>query len=158
MAVRRLHLARRQRHLDHRGLCLLPVHLLDDVPLGEHLHISFAVFVVVSQGHRADRESAHGDRQQSTPHNSPSERTRASDPSGNKDVEGGTVCDRLEEHFRKGFALRGGGSYRLEEYLSAGKNRIVQTKLRNCSYGDRWPFPTRALTLLHLLSALMNRS
>src|SRR5262249_40999151 len=38
-----------------------------------------------------------------------SERTGASDPSGNKDVEGGTVCDRLEEHSRKGGARRGGG-------------------------------------------------
>src|SRR5262249_14636587 len=52
---------------------------------------------------------AYDDRQQGTSHDSSSERTGASDPSGNKDVEGGTVCDRLEEHSRKGGALRGGG-------------------------------------------------
>src|SRR5262245_42174817 len=111
MTVRRLHLARRQRHLDHGGLRLLPVQLLDDVLLGEQLDLSpaFAVFVVVCQAHPAGRESAHDDRQQGTSHDSSSERTGASDPSGNKDVERGAVCDRLEEHSNKGRALRGGG-------------------------------------------------
>src|SRR6516165_8091606 len=54
MTVRRLHLARRQRHLDHRGLRLLPVQLLDDVLLGEQLDLipAFAVLVVVCQAHR----------------------------------------------------------------------------------------------------------
>src|SRR6516225_6808940 len=112
MAVRRLHLARRQPHLDHRGLRLLAVHLLGDLPLGEHLDVipAFAVPAVLGQAHPAGRESAHDDRQQGTSHDSSSERTGASDPSGNKDVEGGTVCDRLEEHSRKGGALRGGGA------------------------------------------------
>src|SRR5262249_20886898 len=77
MTVRRLHLARRQRHLDHRGLRLLAVQLLDDIPLGEHLDVipAFAVLVVVSQAHPADRESAHDDRQQGTSHDSSSKRT-----------------------------------------------------------------------------------
>src|SRR5262249_40892252 len=97
MTVRRLHLARRQRHLDHRGLRLLPVQLLDDVLLGEQLDLSpaFAVLVVVCQAHPASRESAHDDRQQGTSHDSSSERTGGCDPSSNKDVEGGAVCDRL---------------------------------------------------------------
>src|SRR5215467_12844028 len=107
MTVRRLHLARRQRHLDHRGLCLLAVQLLDDVLLGKQLDLSpaFAVLVVVCQAHPAGRESAHDERQQGTSHDSSSERTGASDPCGNKDVEGGEVCDRLEVHSRKGGAL-----------------------------------------------------
>src|SRR5262249_26412000 len=90
---------------------LLPVQLLDDVPLGEQLDVipAFAVLVVVCQAHPTGRESAHDDRQQGTSHDSSSERTGASDPSGNKDVEGEAVCDRLEEHYRKGGALRGGG-------------------------------------------------
>src|SRR5215470_2612711 len=110
VAVRRLLLARRQRHLDHRGLRLLPVQLLDDVPLGEQLDVSpaFAVLVVLCQTHPAGRESAQDDRQQGTSHDSSSERTGASDPSGTKDAEGGTVCDKLEEHSRKGGARRGG--------------------------------------------------
>src|SRR5262249_4774073 len=134
VAVRRLHLARRQRHLDHRGFRLLPVQLLDDVLLGEHLDVSpaFAVLAVLCQTHPAGRESAHDDRQQGTSHDCSSERTGASDPSGNKDVEGGTVCDRLEEHSRKGGALRGGeGERRLVG--RSDTNRRVQTKLRNCS-------------------------
>src|SRR6516162_7032241 len=134
MTVRRLHLARRERHLDHRGLRLLPVQLLDDVPLGEQLDVipAFAVLVVVCRAHPAGRESAHDDRQQGTSHDSSSERTGASDPSGNKDVEGGTVCDRLEEHSRKGAALRGGrGERRLVG--RSDTNRRVQTRLRNCS-------------------------
>src|SRR6516164_8156411 len=112
MTVRRLHLARRQCHLDHRGLRLLPVQLLDDVPLGEHLDVitAFAVLVVVCQAHPAGRESAHDDCQQGTLHDSSSERTGASDASGNKDAEGGAVCDRLEEHSRRGGALRVGGA------------------------------------------------
>src|SRR5262249_49944365 len=63
MAVRRLHLARRQRHLDHGGLRLLPVQLLDDVLLGEQLDLSpaFAVLVVLRQAHPAGREGAHDD-------------------------------------------------------------------------------------------------
>src|SRR6516164_7704057 len=70
VAVRRLHRARRQRHLDRRGFRLLPVQLLDDVPLGEHLDVipTFAVLVVVCQAHPAGRESAHDDRQQGTSH------------------------------------------------------------------------------------------
>src|SRR5262249_4453619 len=61
MTVRRLHLARRQRHLDHRGLRLLPVQLLDDVLLGEHLDVIpvFAVLVVMRQGHPADRAGSN---------------------------------------------------------------------------------------------------
>src|SRR5262245_56185050 len=100
VAVRRLHLARRQRHLDHRGLRLLPVQLLDDVLLGEQLDVipASAVLAVLCQAHPAGRESAHDDRQQGPSHDSSSERTGATDPSGNKDVEGGAVCDRLEEH------------------------------------------------------------
>src|SRR6516165_2779075 len=100
VAVRRLHLARRQRHLDRRGLRLLAVHLLGDLPLGEHLDVipAFAVLVVVCQAHPAGRESAHDDRQKGTSHDRSSEGTGASDPSGNKDVEGGTVWDRLEEY------------------------------------------------------------
>src|SRR5262249_31028147 len=82
MAVRLLHLARRQRHLDHGGLRLLPVQLLDDVLLGEQLDVipAFAVLVVVCQAHPTGRESAHDDRQQGTSHDSSSERTGASDP------------------------------------------------------------------------------
>lgn len=59
MAVSRLHLARRQRHLEQRGLRLLPVQLLDDVLLGEQLDLnsSFAVSAVLRQGQPADRES-----------------------------------------------------------------------------------------------------
>src|SRR6516225_5054111 len=112
VTVRRLHLARRQRHLDHRGLRLLPVQLLDDVLLGEQLDVrpAFAVLAVLCQTHPAGGESAHDDRQQGKSHDNSSERTEASDPSGNKDVEGGTVCDRLEEHSRKCGALRGGGA------------------------------------------------
>src|SRR5215472_6334323 len=100
VAVRRLHLARHQRHLDRRGLRLLPVQLLDDLLLGEHLDVIpvFALLVVVGQAHPSGRESAHDDRQQGTSHDSSSKRTGASDPSGDKDVEGGTVSDRLEEH------------------------------------------------------------
>src|SRR5262249_32778465 len=91
VTVRRLHLARRQRHLDHRGLRLLPVQLLDEVPLGEHLDVvpAFAVLVAVCQAHPAGRESTHDDRQQGTPHDCSSERTGPSDLYGNKDVEGG---------------------------------------------------------------------
>src|SRR5262249_27326850 len=111
MTVRGLHLARRQRHLDRRGLRLLPVQLLDDVLLGEHLDLSpaFAVLVVVCQAHPAGRERAQDDRHQGTSHDSSSERTGASAPSGNKDVEGGMVCDRLEEHSRKGGRFAEGG-------------------------------------------------
>src|SRR5262245_28719385 len=103
VAVRRLHLARRQRHLDHRGLRLLPVQLFDDVPLGEQLDVSpaFAVLVVVGQAHPAGHKSAEDDRQPGTSHDSSSERTGARDPCGNKDVEGGAVCDRLEAHSKK---------------------------------------------------------
>src|SRR5262249_34400625 len=110
VAVRPLPLARRQRHLDYRGFRLLPVQLLDDVLLGEYLDVipAFAVLVVLCQAHPAGRESAHDDRQQGTSHDSSSERTGASDPCGNKDVEDGTVCDRLEEYSRKSGALRGG--------------------------------------------------
>src|SRR5262249_13728265 len=63
MAMRRLYLARRQRHLDHRGLRLLPLQLLDDVLLGEQLDVipALAVLVVTRQGHPADR--AGGNRQ-----------------------------------------------------------------------------------------------
>ena len=67
------------------------------------------MLVVVCQAHPAGRESAHDDRQQGTSHDSSSERTGASDPSGNKDMEGGTVCDRLEEHSRKGGRFAEGG-------------------------------------------------
>src|SRR5215831_11056415 len=76
MMVRRLHLARRQRHLDHRGLRLLPVQLLDDVLLGEQLDVIpvFALLVVVCQAHPAGRESDHDDRQQGTSHDSSSKR------------------------------------------------------------------------------------
>src|SRR5262249_17487259 len=77
MTVRRLHLARCQRHLDSRGLRLLPVHLLGDLLLGEHLHAALAVLAVVGQAHPADRESAENDRQQGTPHDCSSERTGA---------------------------------------------------------------------------------
>src|SRR5215475_7339690 len=61
VAVRRLHLARRQRHFDHRGLRLLPVQLLDDVLLGEQLDVipAFGVLLVVCQAYPAGRESAH---------------------------------------------------------------------------------------------------
>src|SRR5262249_38681499 len=47
VTVRRLHLARCQRHLDRRGLRLLAVHLLDDVLLGEQLDVSPAFGVLV---------------------------------------------------------------------------------------------------------------
>src|SRR5262245_61372620 len=61
VAMRRLHLARRQRHLDHRGFRLLPVQLLDDVLLGEELDVipAFAVLVVMRQGHPADRAGSN---------------------------------------------------------------------------------------------------
>src|SRR5262245_57938256 len=123
MTVRRLHLARCQRHLDHCGLRLLPVQLLDDVLLGEQLDVipAFAVLVVVCQAHPAGRESAHDDSQQGTSHDKSSERTGASDPSGNKDVEGGAVWDRLEEHSRQGGALRGGGREAALRTVAFGK-------------------------------------
>src|SRR5262245_16794472 len=76
MAVRRLHLARRQRHLEHRGLGLLPVQLLDDVLLGERLHASFAVFAMLGQGHPADGESTEDNRQQGASHDSSSDRNQ----------------------------------------------------------------------------------
>src|SRR5262245_34230242 len=131
VTVCRLHLARRQRHLDHRGLRLLPVQLLDDVLLGEQLDVSpaFAVLAVLCQTHPAGRESAHDDRQQGTSHDCSSERTGASDPSGNKDVEGGTVCDRREEHSRKGGALRGGGreaARRPQRHEPEGANQTAE--------------------------------
>src|SRR5262249_12857351 len=63
-----------------------------------------------------------------TSHDYSSERTGASDPSGNKDVEGGTVCDRLEEHSRKGGALRGGtGERRL--IGRSNTNRLTEPAL-----------------------------
>src|SRR5262249_45492920 len=70
MAVRRLHLARRQRHLKHRGLRLLPVQFLDDFLLREqfNLNASFAVSAVLRNGYLADRESAKDNRQQGTSH------------------------------------------------------------------------------------------
>src|SRR5262245_22761018 len=68
MTMGRLHLARRQRHLDHRGLRLLAVQLLDDVVLGECLHASFAVFAVLGQGHPADRARNNRQGQKCTPH------------------------------------------------------------------------------------------
>src|SRR5262245_14322195 len=93
MAVRRLHLAGRQRHLDHRGLRLLPVHLLDDVPLGEQLDLnaSFAVSAVLRQGHPADGEGAKDNRQQAASHDLSSDRTRACSPFRNKDI-GAILC------------------------------------------------------------------
>src|SRR5215831_6754581 len=131
VTMRRLHLARRQRHLDHRGFRLLPVQLLDDVLLGEELDVipAFAVLAVLCQAHPAGRESAHDDRQQGASHDSSSERTGASDPSGNKDVEGGTVCDRLEEHSRKGEARRGGGreaARRPQRHEPEGANQTAE--------------------------------
>src|SRR5262249_536790 len=59
VAMSCLDLARRQRHLDHRGFRLLPVQLLDDADLGEQLDVvpAFAVLVVVRQAHPAGRES-----------------------------------------------------------------------------------------------------
>src|SRR5215469_361113 len=124
VTVRHLYLARRQRHLDHRGFRLLPVQLLDDVLLGEQLDVipAFAVLVVVGQADPAGRESAYDDHQQGASHDSSSERTGASDPSGNKDVEGGTVCDRLEDHSRQGGALRG----------ERGERRLVGRSDTNC--------------------------
>src|SRR5262245_59259108 len=61
VAMRRLHLARSQRHLDHSGLRLLPVQLLDDVLPGELLDVipAFAVLVVMRQGHPADRAGSN---------------------------------------------------------------------------------------------------
>src|SRR5262245_9694905 len=131
VTVRRLHLARRQCHLDHRGLRLLPVQLLGDVPLEEQLDVipAFAVLVVVCRAHPAGRERAHDDRQQGTSHDGSSERTGASDPSGNKDVEGGTVCDRREEHSRTGGALRGGGpeaARRPQQHEPEGANQTAE--------------------------------
>src|SRR5262245_41618900 len=93
VAVRRLHLARRQRHLDHRGLRLLPVQLLDDVPLGEQLDLNpaFAVSAVLRQGHPADRESTEDNRQQAASHDFSSDRTRACSSFRNKDA-GAILC------------------------------------------------------------------
>src|SRR5262245_12260951 len=88
MAVRRLHLARRQRHLDHGGLRLLAVQLLDDVPLGEHLDLrpAFAVSAVLRQAHPTGRESTKDNRQQAASHDFSSDRTSACSPFRNKDV------------------------------------------------------------------------
>src|SRR5262249_8458851 len=93
---------------------------------------AFAVLVVVCKAQPAGRESAHDDRQQGASHDSSSDRTGASDPSGNKDVEGGADCDRLEEHSRQGRALRGGG---VERRLPAARaatrwRRILPTRSR----------------------------
>src|SRR5262249_34328929 len=100
VAVRRLHLPRSQRHLDNRGLRLLPVQLLGDVPLGEPLDVlaSLAVPVVVSQAHPADGESAHDDRQQGTPHD------RSSQISGatcNNGEWGWAFCDNPKKAARR---------------------------------------------------------
>src|SRR5262245_322435 len=69
MTVRRLHLARRQRHLDHRGLRLLPVQLLDDVLLGELLHLNPVVSVtaVLRQRHPAGAEDDSRDEREQSP-------------------------------------------------------------------------------------------
>src|SRR5262245_39419710 len=76
VAVRRLHLARRQRDLDRRGLRLPPVHLLGDPPLGEYLDAipALAVPVVMGQAHPAGREGPYDDRHQGTPHDRSSEK------------------------------------------------------------------------------------
>src|SRR5262245_59718296 len=88
MTVRRLHRARRQRHLDHRGLRLLTVQLLDDVLLGEQfdLNASFAVSAALRQGHPTDRESGKEYRLQAASHDSSSNKTRACSPFSNEDV------------------------------------------------------------------------
>src|SRR5262245_16368572 len=86
VAVRRLHRARRQRHLEHRGLRLLPVQLLDDVLLGEQLDLNpaFAVSAVLRHGHPAEREGTKANRQQAESHDFSSDRTGACSPFHNK--------------------------------------------------------------------------
>src|SRR5262249_14865255 len=68
VAVRRVGLARPQGHLDRRRLRLLPVELLGDVFPRERLHPSFAVFVMMGQGHPADRAGNNRQGQQCASH------------------------------------------------------------------------------------------
>src|SRR5262245_24843365 len=89
MTVRRLHFARRQRHLDNRGLRLLPVQLLDDVLLGEQLDLnaSLVVTAVLRQRHPAKGESTKDNRQQAASHDFSSDKSK--------------VCSRpLDDQFR----------------------------------------------------------
>src|SRR5262249_42132726 len=98
---------------------------LDDVLLGEYLHISFAVFVTLRQGDPADRESAEGHRQQCASHDRSSDGTEAISPVRNKDDGGGVVCDRADENSEK--SETGSGAVR-RAGLPARAPRIGSTR------------------------------
>jgi hypothetical protein len=54
VAVRRILLAGLEGHFSHRRTCVLPVQLLDDVPLGQLCRLHLALPGVLGQGHPAD--------------------------------------------------------------------------------------------------------
>ena len=60
VAVRRILLAGLEGHFYHRRTGVLPVQLLDDVPLGQLGHLHLALPGVLGQGHPADTDG--GDR------------------------------------------------------------------------------------------------